>query len=57
MFAAIPDGQTSYSVEVSGWDNNEDFFVERRNCIGPSNQESTFCSCGGSLRVRSCSSG
>ncbi len=29
MFAAIPDGQTSYSVEVSGWDNNEDFFVEK----------------------------
>jgi hypothetical protein len=29
MLAAIPEGQTAYSVEVSGWDNKEDFFVEK----------------------------
>ena len=29
MLAGIPESQTAYSVEVSGWDNNEDFFVEK----------------------------
>jgi len=57
MLAAIPASQT-YSVEVSGWDNNEDFFVEKTELhFGPSNQESTFCPCGRSLPVRSCSFG
>ena len=29
MLAGIPESQTVYSFEVSGWDNNEDFFVEK----------------------------
>jgi hypothetical protein len=29
MLVSIPEGQMAYSVEVSGWDNNEDFFVEK----------------------------
>jgi hypothetical protein len=29
MLAAIVDHRTAYAVEVSGWDRNEDFFVEK----------------------------
>jgi hypothetical protein len=29
MIAAIPESQIAYAVEVSGWDNNQDFFVEK----------------------------
>ena len=29
MFAAIPEVAMDYPVEVSGWDNHEDFFVEK----------------------------
>jgi hypothetical protein len=29
MLVAITDSQEAYAVEVSGWDNNEDFFVEK----------------------------
>jgi len=57
MFAAIPDGQTSYSVEMSGWDNDEDFFVEKTDLHWSEQSGSTFCSCDRSLRERSCSSG
>jgi hypothetical protein len=29
MSAEIPEPRAAYAVEVSGWDNNEDFFVEK----------------------------
>jgi len=29
MLVAIPESQTAYAVEVSGWDNNNDFFLEK----------------------------
>ena len=29
MNAEISEPQAAYSVEVSGWDHNEDFFVEK----------------------------
>jgi hypothetical protein len=29
MIAEISEPRTAYPVEVSGWDRNEDFFVER----------------------------
>jgi hypothetical protein len=29
MIAVIDERQTAYQVEVSGWDRNEDFFVEK----------------------------
>jgi len=29
MIAEISEPQTAYPVEVSGWDHNEDFFVEK----------------------------
>ena len=29
MIAVINERQTAYLVEVSGWDENEDFFVEK----------------------------
>jgi hypothetical protein len=29
MLGASPERQSSYVVEVSGWDDHEDFFVER----------------------------
>ena len=29
MLATMSDSQTAYAVEVSGWDSNENFFVEK----------------------------
>jgi hypothetical protein len=29
MLATINESQTAYAVEVSGWDSNENFFVEK----------------------------
>jgi hypothetical protein len=52
MLAAIPESQTAYAVEVSGWDNNEDFFVEKTELHWSEQSGKHILLCGRSLSAR-----
>jgi len=52
MLAAIPESQTAYSVEVSSWHNNEDFFVEKTELHWSEQSGKHILLCGRSLPVR-----